>query len=410
MEVKNQGMDQLLVNTAAQTPANTGAAKQKEQDGPDFDSMVNQRRSVTDKGETKTEKVHKPGKEYKTDDPAVEAQPCDTEPRLADGQLALAAMMLQMQGDVRVEQAPETADAVIETTAAVQMPELEQQAAIEVVPETETAGTEQTAQAEPQTVETETKTETRVARNEDTVEERPETDVRPETNTVEKSETRENDDWNMDETVRPERVEQARSQHTVEGTRRVKDETNVRIEDGKETEDAAQTVQAAPLLRNAETPDVKVVEVSKPVPLEAEDGAEQLGKELDGVLVNSADANRVEITLTPENLGKLTVEITRNENGNLSIVLHTTSERTASLLEKNVQNLQNALATGNRSNVEVQIRPAEETERQQFLNPDGQNDQNRGQQHQQRRARQDRQSAEDFLQQLRLGLVDNEDK
>ena len=52
MEVKNSPMmDQLLVNTAAQAPANHGAKAAKDADRPDFDSMVNQKR--TGKGEPK---------------------------------------------------------------------------------------------------------------------------------------------------------------------------------------------------------------------------------------------------------------------------------------------------------------------------------------------------------------------
>ncbi|MBE6909700.1 MAG: flagellar hook-length control protein FliK [Ruminococcaceae bacterium] len=122
------------------------------------------------------------------------------------------------------------------------------------------------------------------------------------------------------------------------------------------------------------------------------------------MIVNSADANRIEVTLTPEHLGKLTVEVTRGTDGTLSVVLHTTSERAANLLEKGVDGLRQALAPSNRGDVEVQVRPSEESQ-QQFLNPDGQNGQEQRQQQQQGRRR-EQQNAQDFLQQLRLGLVD----
>ena len=122
-------------------------------------------------------------------------------------------------------------------------------------------------------------------------------------------------------------------------------------------------------------------------------------------MVNSADANRVEVTLTPENLGKLTVEISRSTDGTLSVVVHTSNERAANLLEKGIDGLRQAMAASAERGVQIQVRGSEESQ-QQFLNPDGQNEQNRQQQQQQNGRRHEQQRAQDFLQQLRLGLVD----
>ena len=406
MEVKNQAMDQLLVNTAAQTQPNSGAAKQKEQDTPTFDSMVNKRRSVSEKGEVKAEKTQKPGRELKTDASNGETQ--DAEVQLADGQLALAAMMLQMQGDVRVEQTPEEETETVPEIAVqtILAPQAQETVETELMPaaqtEVEQAAPVQEEEAPVQQTPETQKTEAPVQERETEAPVETHTERTPEERTVDKP---------ADEKPLEPAHEETRTEKEPEAPRAARNEIRVQREETEETEetDAAQEMQSAPLFRNVEAPVVKVAEASRPIPLEAEDGAEQLGKELNDVMINSADANRIEVTLTPENLGRLTVEITRNENGNLSIVLHTASERTASLLEKNVHNLQNALTTENRSSVEVQIRPAEESERRQFLNPDGRNDQNQRQQQQQQHGRHARQSAEDFLQQLRLGLVDSEE-
>lgn len=182
------------------------------------------------------------------------------------------------------------------------------------------------------------------------------------------------------------------------------DERTETAEDDTGTK-TAQTQQETLLFEQVEAPPVKVAEVPRPIPLEAENGIEQLGGELDSIVVNSVDANRIEVTLTPENLGKLTVEITRGEDGTLNVVLHATTEKAANLLEKGADGLRQALAANAGREAQIEVR-GNEGSQQQFLNPDGRNGQERQQQQQQGRRQNEQRSAQDFLQQLRLGLVD----
>ena len=349
MEVKNPMVDQMLVNAVAQAPANANAKQAKDAEQNDFGSMVNQKRSESEKPEAKAQKP-----EQKPTEPAENAKPAEEQP--TDEKYAIAAALMY-------QAMPNPRAATVQTEEAVttEMPQMQQLTAepelAEAVTETVEAPVEQTLDV------------TRTVR----------TDVQPVA-----QETR-------TEIETPRITDADASEETT-------DENNA---------ETAQTMQEAPLFEHVEAPVVKVAEVSRPIPLEAEDGVEQLGNELD-LVVNSADANRVEVTLTPENLGKLTVEITRGSDGTLNVVLHTTTDRAANLLEKGMDGLRQMLATNSEREVQVQVRGSEET--QQFLNPDGRNDQENRQQQQQNRRRDEQRNTQDFMQQLRLGLVDVDDQ
>ena len=404
MEVNNNPMmDQLLVNTAAQAPAAPNARPAQDAEKPDFDSMVHQKRSAGEKAEAKEQKPAKADakKDVKGDAPQ------EQEP-VTDEQYAIAAaMMFQAQPDARYtaiqaetaaaapEHAVETVQAV-DAEASVELPEtpvgteVPAEQIAEAVPETaettvETTEVPQRRQAD--AVPAETRQQPAEARREavETPEARPE-------QRAQQAETR-------DTAAEPVRAEQR-----IEAVRPVRSENT-----GSETEDeadAAQLAQETPLFENIEAPVIKVAEATRPIPLEAENGVEQLGNEIDNIVVNSVDTNRIEITLTPENLGKLTVEITRGTDGTLNIVLHATTECAANLLEKGADSLRQALAANSGREAQIEVRGSSETQ-QQFHNPYGRNDQERQQQQQQQnRRRTEQHSAQDFLQQLRLGLVD----
>ena len=376
MEVKNQMLDLVTVGAAAQ---NGGAqkAQSKNAEKPDFDTMVQQKRAEK-KPETgrKDAKASQKPENRKTAERGETAGEEKPEAETGENIALAAAMLLQTvpEGRVTVVQPEETAELmpevateavtaeVVETVAeAVTEQPMENTAEqpTEVLPEAEEAVPEQPKQMQtsaqaPQTAE---RTETR----------------RP-TETVARTERAEAPE------EREERPEENTAEQPVEA-------------------------QATPLFERVDAPVVKVAEAPRPVELEAGDGIEQLGRELGGFVVNSVENNRVEITLTPENLGKLTVEITRGTDGTLNIVLHTASERAANLLEKGADGLRQMLAANAQRDVQVQVRGNEETQ-QQFLNPDGQNEQQRQGQQQQGRRREERQNAQDFMQQLRLGLVE----
>ncbi len=354
MEVKNPMVDQMLVNAVAQSPANAKPTKDAEQN--DFGSMVNQKRSESEKPEAKAQKP-----EQKTAERAETAEDATVKP--TDEKYAIAAaMMYQAVPDPRYAAIQNETAEMAETAEMPQLPQMQ-----ELAEEPELAG-ELTQEIEAPVEQT----------------------------------------LNAMQTVRTDAQPMTQETRTEIETPRIAD-----VEASEETTDednaeTAQTMQEAPLFERVDAPVVKVAEVSRPIPLEAENGVEQLGDEL-GLVINSADANRVEVTLTPQNLGKLTVEITRGNDGTLNVVLHATTERAANLLEKGMDGLRQMLSTSSQREVQVQVRGNEETQ-QQFLNPDGQNDQENRQQQQQNRRRDEQRSTQDFMQQLRLGLVDVDDQ
>jgi len=401
MVVNNQMMDQLLVNTAAQAPQTPNASKPKDAQNPDFDSMVNQRRSADAKPNAKDAKAEKPEKIAGTEETKEPVQ-------VTDEQYAIAAAMMMQAQTIPPEMV--TAEDTVETETVLTVDTGEQPDMPELTLDTPAQDTVSDmpvaadTQAEPETPELPKEDDAPVQQKAETVGEtrtdRP-VEAKPQT---QEPQRKPDEPQAQPQAVREDvpRTEDAPEQQP----RFVRTETKPQTEDETAVTDDAQTAQAAPLFRNVEAPVVKVAEASRPIPLETEDGVEQLAREIDTIVVNDVSANRIEVTLTPENLGKLTVEITRGEDGNLSIVLHTTTERAANLLEKHTANLQNALASNNRENVEVQVKPSGEPE-QQFLNPDGRNEQNRQQQQQQQHSRREQTNAQDFLQQLRLGLVES---
>ncbi len=115
-----------------------------------------------------------------------------------------------------------------------------------------------------------------------------------------------------------------------------------------------------------------------------------------------AGDTRVEIQLAPENLGKVTVEVTLHEDGALHVVLHAENSQTRGLLERSADNLMAMLGREARQEVQVEVPRQQESQQQNFY--DGQ----QGHEHQSRRQqqhRQERPGGEDVLHQLRLGLI-----
>ena len=375
MEVKNQMLDLVTVGAAAQGNG-TQKPQTKDAEKPDFDTMVQQKRTEkTPEAGRKDAKASQKPENRKTAERGETAG--EEKPEVETGEnIALAAAMLLQtvpEGRVTVVQPEETAEL---------MPEVATEAVTaEVVETVAEAVTEQPM--------------------ENTAEQP--TEVLPEA----EEEAPEQPKQMQTTAQAPRTAERTETRPTETVTRTERAEASEEREERPEENAAEQPVeaQAAPLFERVEAPVVKVAEAPRPVELEAGDGIEQLGRELGGFVVNSVENNRVEITLTPETLGKLTVEITRGTDGTLNIVLHTASERAANLLEKGADGLRQMLTANAQRDVQVQVRGNEETQ-QQFLNPDGQNEQQRQGQQQQGRRREERQNAQDFMQQLRLGLVE----
>lgn len=111
---------------------------------------------------------------------------------------------------------------------------------------------------------------------------------------------------------------------------------------------------------------------------------------------------KVEIRLDPAQLGTIKVELTRSADGTLHVVLSTENGQTGSLLEKHSANLQNLLLAAGQERVQIEVHTAQESQQdpQQDL-ADGRGGNPRREQPQHR----DEQNTQDFLQQLRLGLI-----
>lgn len=153
------------------------------------------------------------------------------------------------------------------------------------------------------------------------------------------------------------------------------------------------------LFRKADAVPVKVAEVQP-----EEISTETPEKQIQGPLLKALERgdSKVEISLTPENLGKVIVQITQSVDGSLLVRLSATTERATSLLESQSYGLQSLLAQNNPAPVRIEVQNQGEYQNpQQFLDADG------GGQGQQRRQQenQKQEQSQDFMQQLRLGLV-----
>lgn len=117
----------------------------------------------------------------------------------------------------------------------------------------------------------------------------------------------------------------------------------------------------------------------------------------------------VRIQLTPENLGEVTVEITQTADGALRIALSAHNDSTRGLLERHASDLQGMLSNRTEQSVEVSVQRQQESQQNQNQqhNYDGRN--GHAQDGQERRRRQhEHTSPEDFMQQLRLGLISDD--
>ena len=164
--------------------------------------------------------------------------------------------------------------------------------------------------------------------------------------------------------------------------------------DSVQTEGAAQ-----PLFDRTEHMPVKVGEADTLDATEP-DFAPRLAKAI--TEAEQEGARHVELKLAPEHLGKLSVELTQGKEGVLHIVFHAENEQAMKLLQEHSATLVSMLHGSHSGEIQVEVpRP------QQGEQPWQQPEQQPGQQHgrnPQEQGRQ-RQSTEDFLQQLRLGLL-----
>lgn len=177
--------------------------------------------------------------------------------------------------------------------------------------------------------------------------------------------------------------------------------------DGEELQgEAAEPEQS--VFREAQSTPVKVGERYETVDTQKPDMEAKLADTIRQAAQTGTE--RVEIRLTPANLGAVTIEMTKDASGALQVVLHAANSRAAGLLQQHLDGLHTALQSyGAGQEVHVEVQRNQDSQQQHFqqADPDG-----RGQQQRQRQQeeRQDNPSdGQDFIQKLRLGLFGTEE-
>jgi flagellar hook-length control protein FliK len=114
--------------------------------------------------------------------------------------------------------------------------------------------------------------------------------------------------------------------------------------------------------------------------------------------------SKVQVQLSPASLGTVTLEVSQQKDGTLHVVLSADNTHTRALLQEHAENLQNLLGGQGQKNVQVEVARQENTQQQDAANYNNRN--GHGQSgYQQEQQQRHTQSSEDFLQQLRLGLI-----
>ena len=195
------------------------------------------------------------------------------------------------------------------------------------------------------------------------------------------------------EAVRPETVE------TVEHAERDGDP----LMEAKVT-DSQQAPQ--PLFHDVKAAPVKVGEVYEAARPEAPSVVRQVDNGVAQALEKGE--SMVRIQLNPENLGSVTVEITRSAEGIIRVALNAHSGETRNLLERHAGELQGLLGSRTQQSVEVTVQRQQESQQNQNHNHNHNYDGHNGHAQdgeQQHRRQQKRDGGVDFIQQLRLGLI-----
>ena len=159
-----------------------------------------------------------------------------------------------------------------------------------------------------------------------------------------------------------------------------------------------------PVFEDVRAVPVKVAEApAEPEQAEAESIGKQIGERLIQVTSVTGEGNGQSITvhLDPANLGKVQVEVSLDKDGMLRVSLTAENSRTAGLLERHSGDLAGILGRYAGRDVEVEVPRQENQQRQDLYDQQ----QRHHQQHQQEQKHSRRESGEDFLHQLRLGLI-----
>lgn len=373
----NIDLIQNLVADIASIPQ-TGSNQSPE--GADFDAMLRQQTQAS-----QPQKAQKPADKSNDKQPAQKPQEDSTQEEITEEGYAVAAGLVTSQPVVLFDvltpetvQAPaaalveEAAPVAAENAAAPVQEILAEDAGLSAQPKAEPV------QAEQQFVPVEEQAAAPQA--EGTVEVAPEA-VQPQ----------------QEEAPVEVKVAQKAPAHAQQQTSAVEEEA-------PETADV-EVWTGRPLFQPEAPAPVKVADNYEAIPLEEEGAQEQLSNRLANAIEQGQ--SRVELQLNPASLGKLTVEITQNQNGDISIVFRPETVRAAQILSNShftglMENKDGNLNLSRAADIQIVYPEQPEDHANQFLNPDGQN---RQQQSRQQQEKKHKGATEDFIQQLRLGLV-----
>lgn len=205
---------------------------------------------------------------------------------------------------------------------------------------------------------------------------------------------------------RPENFQEA----VQEAQSRPETGTSASAESPVQKEESEAPVEAdveAPVFREVQEIPVKVGEA--PAAEESQETVDvkpQLSEKLSEAIQNGD--TKLELQLEPASLGKVTVEMTWSKDGALHIAMHAESAQTQDLLSRNSEGLQSLLSRDVRQEVRVEVPRQEESQRQQFY--DGRQGHGQQERRQQEQRPNHPDESENFLHQLRLGLIPAEDE
>lgn len=166
--------------------------------------------------------------------------------------------------------------------------------------------------------------------------------------------------------------------------------------------------QSQPVFRDVKAAPVKVADVQRPVDVEEPQAPQQIAQNVLNALEQGQSVVRLQ--LNPANLGSVTIEISRDAAGQLTIFMNPETVRAANILTEHSSSLMATLANNGEFTVVIGITMPEDPENAgMMMNPDGHNNQNpEDEEDEKKKKRQPRTegvNAADFLSQMRLGLV-----
>ena len=210
----------------------------------------------------------------------------------------------------------------------------------------------------------------------------------------------------VEETRMTEELQTIQTHQAAEGKTADTDLTEQGMKDAVRVLNDADKVQEenggeAPVFHEVKDILVKVGEAAETQPAEELEVPvkDQVGQKISEAL--DRGEMRLSVRLNPGNLGQVDVKLTLTQDGALQVELRAENPQTQQLLEKESMGLQHMLMRSTQQEVQIQVARQQESQQQAF------EDGRQGSHHQnpQQERREERHSAEDFLQQLRLGLI-----